>query len=87
MLAPLSEHYDLALLDCPRRRSRWCPKACSARPTPCSVPLIPSTLTLRTFEQLSDFVDAEVDRQPDIVAFFSMVDQRKRLHREVVETL
>jgi cellulose biosynthesis protein BcsQ len=51
------------------------------------VPLIPSTLTLRTYEQLADFVGAEVDRRPDIVAFFSMVDQRKRLHREVVETL
>ena len=61
-----------------RRRSRWCPRACSAADA-LLVPLIPSTLTLRTFEQLADFVDAEVDHQPDIVAFFSMVDQRKRL--------
>jgi cellulose biosynthesis protein BcsQ len=50
------------------------------------VPLIPSTLTLRTFEQLGDFLD-EVDRRPEVLAFFSMVDRRKRLHRQVVESL
>src|SRR5690606_22105120 len=51
------------------------------------VPLIPSTLTLRTFEQLGEFVASEVRRRPEIVAFFSMVDRRKRLHREVVAAL
>src|SRR5690606_40928560 len=51
------------------------------------VPLIPSTLTVRTFEQLSAFVEDEVEDPPAIVAFFSMVDRRKRLHREVVEQL
>src|SRR5690606_33687419 len=51
------------------------------------VPLIPSTLTLRTFEQLGEFVDTEVERPPQVIAFFSMVDRRKRLHREMVESL
>jgi chromosome partitioning protein len=32
-------------------------------------------------------VAGEVDRRPEIVAFFSMVDGRKRLHRDVVATL
>jgi cellulose biosynthesis protein BcsQ len=86
VLAPLSEHYDLAVLDCPPSISLVSESVFDAADA-LLVPLIPSTLTLRTFEQLADFVDAEVDRQPDIVAFFSMVDQRKRLHREVVETL
>jgi chromosome partitioning protein len=86
VLAPLGEHYDLAVLDCPPSISLVSESVFDAADA-LLVPLIPSTLTLRTFEQLADFVDAEVDRQPDIVAFFSMVDQRKRLHREVVETL
>jgi chromosome partitioning protein len=86
VLAPLSEHYDLAVLDCPPSISLVSESVFDAADA-LLVPLIPSTLTLRTFEQLADFVGAEVDRQPDIVAFFSMVDQRKRLHREVVETL
>jgi cellulose biosynthesis protein BcsQ len=86
VLAPLEEHYDLALLDCPPSISLVSESVFDAADT-LLVPLIPSTLTLRTFEQLGSFVETEVDRRPDIVAFFSMVDRRKRLHREVVETL
>ncbi len=86
VLAPMAEHYDLAILDCPPSISLVSESVFDAADA-LLVPLIPSTLTLRTFEQLGDFVDAEVERRPEIVAFFSMVDRRKRLHREVVESL
>ena len=86
VLAPLEDHYDLAVLDCPPSISLVSESVFDAADA-LLVPLIPSTLTLRTFAQLSEFVDAEVDRRPQIIAFFSMVDRRKRLHREVVETL
>ena len=86
VLAPLAEHYDLALLDCPPSISLVSESVFEAADA-LLVPLIPSTLTLRTFEQLGDFVAAEVNRRPQIVGFFSMVDGRKRLHREVVATL
>jgi chromosome partitioning protein len=86
VLSPLAEHYDLAILDCPPSISLVSESVFDAADA-LLVPLIPSTLTLRTFEQLADFVDADVERRPEIVAFFSMVDRRKRLHREVVETL
>jgi chromosome partitioning protein len=85
VLAPLGEHYDLALLDCPPSISLVSESVFDAADT-LLVPLIPSTLTLRTFEQLGEFLD-EVDRRPDVLAFFSMVDRRKRLHRQVVEAL
>jgi chromosome partitioning protein len=86
VLAPLTGHYDLAVLDCPPSISLVSESVFEAADA-LLVPLIPSMLTLRTFEQLATFVDAEVRRRPDILAFFSMVDRRKRLHREVVETL
>jgi len=86
VLAPLEDHYDLAVLDCPPSISLVSESVFEAADA-LLVPLIPSTLTLRTFKQLGDFVQAEVDHKPEIVAFFSMVDRRKRLHREVVETL
>jgi cellulose biosynthesis protein BcsQ len=86
VLAPLEDHYDLAVLDCPPSISLVSESVFEAADA-LLVPLIPSTLTLRTFSQLSEFVDTEVDRRPQIIAFFSMVDRRKRLHREVVETL
>jgi chromosome partitioning protein len=85
VLAPLGEHYDLAVLDCPPSISLVSESVFDAADT-LLVPLIPSTLTLRTFEQLGEFLD-EVDRRPDVLAFFSMVDRRKRLHRQVVEAL
>jgi cellulose biosynthesis protein BcsQ len=85
VLAPLGEHYDLAMLDCPPSISLVSESVFDAADT-LLVPLIPSTLTLRTFEQLGEFLD-EVDRRPAVLAFFSMVDRRKRLHRQVVEAL
>jgi len=51
------------------------------------VPLVPATLSMRTFEQLTDFVNKARQPHPRILAFFSMVDARKRLHRETVATV
>jgi cellulose biosynthesis protein BcsQ len=52
------------------------------------VPLIPTTLSVRTLEQLSGFIDEfKGRRRPEIMAFFSMVDRRKKLHREIIEKL
>jgi cellulose biosynthesis protein BcsQ len=51
------------------------------------VPLIPTTLSVRTLEQLTDFIAGFSGRRPDVLAFFSMVDRRKRLHREITEEL
>jgi chromosome partitioning protein len=86
VIAPLAEYYDLAMLDCPPSISLVSESVFDAADA-LLVPLIPSTLTVRTFAQLGDFVAGEVDRRPQIVAFFSMVDGRKRLHREVLATL
>ena len=86
VIAPLAEHYDLVMLDCPPSISLVSESVFEAADA-LLVPLIPSTLTVRTFAQLGDFVAGEVDRRPEIVAFFSMVDGRKRLHRDVVATL
>jgi cellulose biosynthesis protein BcsQ len=47
------------------------------------VPIVPATLSSRTFAQLLDVVGDAAQ----VLAFFSMVDGRKRLHREVMEAL
>jgi chromosome partitioning protein len=86
VLAPLREYYDVAILDCPPSISLVSESVFDTADA-LLVPLIPSTLTMRTFEQLSTFVDSEIKRRPQVVAFFSMVDRRKRLHRELVEAL
>ena len=86
VLAPLADDYDLAILDCPPSISLVSESVFEAADA-LLVPLIPATLSVRTFEQLLEFVAGQVQHRPEILAFFSMVDRRKRLHRELLDTL
>jgi cellulose biosynthesis protein BcsQ len=86
VLETLAGDYDVAFLDCPPSISLVSESVFEAADA-LLVPLIPATLSLRTYDQLTAFVAAEVRHPPEIVAFFSMVDRRRRLHREVVEAL
>jgi chromosome partitioning protein len=86
LLATLVDDYDVVFLDCPPSISLVSENVMHAADT-LLVPLIPATLSLRTFDQLTGFVGEFDGRRPDVVAFFSMVDRRKRLHRDVVDQL
>lgn len=86
LLAPLAGVYDTVLLDCPPGISLVAENALHAADL-LLVPLIPTTLSLRAFDQLSEFLAGLEGDGPRVLAFFSMVDRRKRLHREVVERL
>jgi chromosome partitioning protein len=85
LLAPLDGAYDLAVLDCPPGISLVSENVVHAAGT-LLIPLIPTTLSVRTLEQLTAFV-AALDRPPTLFPFFAMVDGRKRLHREVIDDL
>ncbi|HMC41105.1 MAG TPA: AAA family ATPase [Acidimicrobiales bacterium] len=86
ILGQVADDYDLAILDCPPSISLVSESVFETADA-LLVPLIPATLSVRTFEQLLRFVQDQVADPPDVVAFFSMVDRRKRLHREVVDGL
>lgn len=49
------------------------------------VPVIPTTLSIRTFNQLVEFFDGNGLDSSKIVGFFSMEEKRKSMHREIVE--
>jgi chromosome partitioning protein len=85
LLDPLEDDYDLVILDCPPGISLASESVVHATDT-LLVPLIPTTLSVRTLEQLTEFV-AELEYPPTLFPFFTMVDGRKRLHREVVDQL
>lgn len=86
LLGSVADDYDVAFLDCPPSISLVSENVMHASDT-LLVPLIPATLSLRTFDQLVRFVaDAKVSR-PEVVAFFSMADRRKRLHKDVIEAI
>ena len=86
LLRPLEESYDLVFLDCPPSISLVSESVFHAADA-LVVPLIPTTLSLRTYEQLGGHLDDEGLDRPTILAFFSMVDRRRRLHRETVDEL
>jgi chromosome partitioning protein len=86
LLAPLAAEYDVVFLDCPPSVSLVSENVLHAADV-IVVPLIPTTLSVRTLEQLSDFVDEFRGHRPEIVALFSMVDRRKKLHKEITEKL
>jgi len=86
LLAPLKTEYDAVFLDCPPSISLVSENVLHAADV-IIVPLIPTTLSVRTLDQLTEFVAGFNGHRPDVVAFFSMVDRRKKLHREIAENL
>jgi chromosome partitioning protein len=86
LLIPLAEEYDHIFLDCPPSISLVSENVFEAADV-LLVPVIPTTLSLRTLAQLSNFLRHNKLNGVVVLPFFSMVDRRKNLHREVVETL
>lgn len=86
VLEPLQDDYDYAFLDCPPAISLASESVFGAADV-LLVPLIPTPLSLRTFEQLQAFLAAEVDRPPQVLAFFSMADGHRPLHGEIMAEL
>ena len=83
LLRPLSEAYDLVILDCPPSISLVSENIFRAADA-LLVPTIPTTLSLRTLGQLLDFVEGHKLEVP-VHTFFSMVDRRKRMHLSVLD--
>lgn len=87
LLKPLRREYDYVLLDCPPSVSLVSENVIEAADA-LLVPVIPTTLSLRTLDQLEGFL-ADNDwrrRLPQVLAFFSMVEGRRKLHRELLES-
>jgi cellulose biosynthesis protein BcsQ len=82
VLKPLRGEYDYIFLDCPPSISLVSESVFEAADA-LLVPIIPAALSSRTFDQLA----AIVDGGPEILPFFSMVDRRKKIHRETIERL
>ncbi len=83
VLAPIVGDYDYVFLDCPPSISLVSESVFEAADA-LLVPLIPATLSSRTYAQLKRVLS---DDGPQVLAFFSMFDRRKRLHREVMDSL
>ena len=85
-LGGLETHYDIIILDCPPSISLLAENVFSAADL-VAVPLIPTTLSQRTFTQLLDFFAENGYDIAHVRPFFTMADGRKQLHRDTADAL
>lgn len=83
LLEDLGQDYDLVVIDPPSGIGRLAENLLHASDL-LLVPVIPSPLSLRAYAQLRDFAAGEKLDPSRMRAFFSLVEARRRLHRDLV---
>jgi cellulose biosynthesis protein BcsQ len=86
LLKPLAQEYDFIFLDCPPNISLLSEAVFEAADILLS-PIIPTTLSLRTLEQLKKFIEDNELNNLALVPFFSMADRRKKMHKDIMTNL
>ena len=82
-LEELSEDYRFVFFDCPPNLTLLSECVFAAADI-ILVPMIPTTLSMRTYVQLINFFDENNLDSSKIRAFFTMVEKRKKLHRDII---
>lgn len=80
---PLGKEYDLIILDCPAMLNLVAENIFNAA-NYLLVPLIPTTLSVRTHQQLLSFLKEISYGAERVYTFFSMVDRRKKMHQDIM---
>jgi len=86
ILTPFKDQYDLIILDCPVTINILAENILNAVDYTL-VPLIPTTLSVRTYKQLLTFCRKNKYEVGKIYSFFSMVDRHKKMHKELMITV
>lgn len=82
VLKTIRDHYDLVILDCPPGLTLLSENVLRAADL-ILVPIIPTPLSVQTYDQLLEFLAGLEDVTPKVHPVFSMVDGRKSLHHDV----
>ena len=86
LMLPMSKEYDLLIIDSAPSISLSAENIFYAADA-LIVPLIPTTFSVRTYNQLLRYFRKEESNHLKILPFFSMYDRGRRLHRETVASL
>lgn len=86
VLKAVNNDYQVVILDCPPNISLLSENIFKAADM-VVVPVIPTTLSVRTLQQLYQFFRDNDYKDKKILPFFSMVQQSKNLHRETMVAL
>ncbi len=84
LLKPLAGEQDLAIIDCAPALSRSAEQVFNAVDI-LLVPLIPSPLSLRAYQQLREFTAQKKWSHVKVVPFFTQVDRRRKIQNEILE--
>ncbi|WP_438765035.1 ParA family protein [Kushneria sp. TE3] len=82
VLKPVSDDYDLIILDCPPGLTTLSKQVFSSVDA-LLVPVVPTTLSMRTLTQLQQYLDGENITTP-LWPFLTLVDRRRKMHQESV---
>lgn len=86
VLKGLKKEYDLIILDCPPSLS-YLSEAVFQAADMIVVPVIPTTLSERTYEQLLEFFRDKALPTDQLYPFFAMVQKQKQLHKTTIERM
>lgn len=84
LLAPLGRVYRWVFLDCPPGITLLSENVFRAVDL-LLVPVIPTPLSLRTFEEIVVFYQRKGMDRARVLPFFSLVERRKRIHRTTID--
>lgn len=85
LIKPLARDYDHLFLDCAPGMTLVSESVFEASDV-LLIPTIPTTLSLRTLDQLARHLKKQHLKRLRVWPFFSMVDRRKSLHRRITES-
>jgi len=84
ILKPLKHQYDLIFIDSPPNITLVSENIILSADI-LLIPVIPTPLSMLTYEKLLNFIGNKKWNASKITPFFSMVEKRKKLHREIVQ--
>ncbi len=86
ILQPFEKEYRFIFIDCPPNITLVSENIFNAADI-LLVPVIPTTLSILTYEKLCQFFKDQKLDQTKILTFFSMVEKRKKMHREIMSEM
>ena len=86
ILKSFKNQYDLVILDCPVTITLLAENILNAADYTL-VPMIPTTLSVRTYRQLLTFCEKNSYKTGKIYTFYSMVDRHKKMHHDLMATV
>lgn len=83
LFKPVKKKYDYVILDCPPNVSLYSENILKNSDI-VLVPMVPTTLSVRTYDQLLEFCEQQSIDKKKLAPFFSMYETRKSLHNETI---